>query len=78
MRRNVRGARYSVFEKGFIVLGDAPNKCTSERLHFEKDNVGSSDVTFGVRVIPSSKKKHRIQERSEQVCVTNVPSPPTP
>ena len=36
------------------MLGDALNKCTLRRLHYELDNVVSSDVTLVVRVIPFS------------------------
>ena len=51
------------------MLGDAPNKYASERLHSELDNVGSCDVTLGVRVIPSTKESRCAQIRSEQVHV---------
>ena len=52
-------ARTSVSEHVSVVVKYTLNKCTSERLHFERDNVMSSDVTLKRRVIPSSKEKHR-------------------
>ena len=56
MRRHAQAARKTVFERVFVVVKYTLNKCTSERLHSERDNVMSSDVTFKVFVKLSSKE----------------------
>ena len=49
--------------------GALPAHVFGERLHSERDNIMSYDVTLGVRVIPSPKEKRRVQALSLMLFV---------